>query len=179
MQDICFLLLGSQGLVMNHAPHAYLTGLELFDEYNHMRQSREHHTFGVLCENGKILTTNTGCVNASLLTIQCVWIDTSWHYMMCEQILPDITWCVNASLLTIQCVWMHPYWHYRVWTDTYWQYSVCEHILTDNTGGMNRSLLIIKGVWTDPYWHYRVCILLWKCNFLSICIKQKITELIM
>ena len=72
MQDICFLLLGSQGLVMNHAPHAYLTVIELLDEYDRMKQSREHQTFGVLCENGKILTTNTAGMNASLLTLHDV-----------------------------------------------------------------------------------------------------------
>ena len=55
MQDICFLLLGSEGLVMNHASHAYLSELELLDEYDRMKHSREYPTFGVLCENGKIL----------------------------------------------------------------------------------------------------------------------------
>ena len=51
-----FLLLDSEGLIFTHVRSAYVNDLvEFFNEIDHMKQPKEKHSFGILCENGLYL----------------------------------------------------------------------------------------------------------------------------
>ena len=51
-----FLLLDSEGLILTHVHDAYVSNpLEFLNEIDHVKQSKEKHLFGILCQNGLYL----------------------------------------------------------------------------------------------------------------------------